>query len=62
MLGAVKVQLLLHGRRFMSQPSQLPLACAVSSCTVGCCGGRPAVDGEFAVGRGSLWKPAQVST
>ena len=36
--------------------------CVVSSCAVGCYGGRPAVDGGFAVGRGSLRKPAQVST
>ena len=28
--------------------------CVVSSCTAGCCGGRPAVDGGFVVGLGSL--------
>ena len=36
--------------------------CAVASCAVGCCRGRPVVDGGFAVGLDSLEKPAQAST
>ena len=36
--------------------------CVVSFCAARCCGGRLAVGGGLAVGLGSLWKPAQVST